>query len=89
MNITRVGIIGTSLLAIVVGFVVFQSLGAESVTCEVCMNYKTQQQCRTVGAATRELALQGAITNACAYISSGVTDSMACGRTKPALQRCW
>jgi len=89
MNITRVGIVGTLLLTVVVGFVIFQSMGAESITCEVCMNYKRQQQCRTVGAATRELAVQGAITNACAYISNGVTDSMACGRGTPASERCW
>jgi hypothetical protein len=53
------------------------------------MSYRGQQQCRTVSAATEEEALQGAVVNACAFISSGVTDSMACQRGTPISQKCY
>jgi hypothetical protein len=85
---TRIGIIGTLLLAGVVAYVVFQSMHLEASSCEVCMEYNGNRQCRTVGGATIDEARSGAITNACAFLSSGVTDSMACGRTKPISEKC-
>lgn len=85
---TRIGIVGTVLLAAVFGYVVFQSFRLESASCEVCMEYNGQSQCRKVGGATVDEARQGAITNACAFLSSGVTDSMACQRTKPISENC-
>jgi len=85
---TRAGIIGTLLLAGVLGYVVFQSMHLEAASCEICMQYNGNSQCRTVGGATIDEARQGAITNACAFLSSGVTDSMACARTKPLSETC-
>jgi len=85
---TRVGIVGTVLLAAVLGYVVFQSFRLESASCEICMEYNGHSQCRTVGGANVDEARQGAITNACAFLSSGVTDSMACQRTKPVSENC-
>jgi hypothetical protein len=52
------------------------------------MEYNGNSQCRTVAAATVELAREGAITNACAYLSGGVTDSMACHRETPKSEKC-
>ena len=72
----------------VAAFVVFQSFRIEAATCEVCMSYKGRSQCRTVSAANEEEATMGAITNACAFLSSGVTDSMACGRAEPVSVSC-
>lgn len=85
---TRIGIIGTFLLLGVLGYVVFQSFRLEAASCEVCIEYNGRSQCRTVGGATIDEARQGAITNACAFLSSGVTDSMACQRTKPISESC-
>ena len=85
---TRAGIVGTLILAGVLAYVVFQSMNLEAASCEVCMQYNGNSQCRTVGGPTVDDARQGAITNACAYLSSGVTDSMACQRTKPVSEKC-
>jgi hypothetical protein len=76
------------LLLAVLGFVVLQSFRLESASCEVCMEYNGARQCRTVGGASVDEARQGAITNACAFLSSGVTDSMACQRTLPISEQC-
>jgi hypothetical protein len=85
---TRIGIIGTLLLAGVIAYVVYQSMHLEAATCEVCIEYNGNTQCRTVSGPTLDDARSGAITNACAFLSSGVTDSMACGRTKPISENC-
>ena len=85
---SRAGIIGAVLLAAVLGFVVFQSFRLESASCEVCMQYNGARQCRTVAGATRDEAREGAVTNACAFLASGVTDSMACQRTRPISETC-
>jgi len=46
---------------------------------EVCVEFQGQSACRTAAAATEQGALRTAQENACALISSGVTDSMQCG----------
>jgi len=87
--VSRAGLIGLIAFAAVAGFIAYQSFLLPGKTCEVCMSYRGGDQCRTVSAATEDEALQGAIVNACAFISSGVTDSMACHRQEPRSKRCW
>jgi len=82
-------LVGGLVLAAVAGFVVFQSLGTARATCEVCMEHRGRSQCRTVAGATVAEAKQAAVINACAYISGGVTDSMACQRAQPTSEKCW
>jgi hypothetical protein len=86
---SRAGIASLLLFLAIAAFLAYQTLNVASATCEVCVAYRGQQQCRTVSAATEEEALQGAIVNACAYVSSGVTDSMACQRGEPVSKKCW
>lgn len=85
---SRAGLVGLLLLLGVVGFVIAQSLVIDAHSCEVCMEYKGRSQCRTVSAATIEQAREGAITNACAYISGGVTETIGCNSRRPASERC-
>jgi hypothetical protein len=60
--------------------VVLSSLNVGNVRCEVCVSFRGREACRSVEAATEEEALRGARDNACALISSGVTDTLACQR---------
>ena len=85
---SRAGIVGFVLIAAVVTTVVGSSLMSGQHECEVCMEYRGRSQCRTVAGATPELARDGAITNACAYIAGGVTDGMACQREQPKRVSC-
>jgi hypothetical protein len=50
---------------------------------EVCMQFGGRTSCRIASGATEENALRAAVTNACAFISSGVTDSQQCERSTP------
>jgi len=85
---TRVGLIGLALLVAVIGYVVVSSIQIGASTCNVCMEFRGRSKCRTVGAKTVEEARRGAVDNACAFISSGVTDRMACAREVPVSEDC-
>jgi hypothetical protein len=80
--------IALAALAPLFAWIVWSSLHTGAVRCEVCMEFRGRQACRAVDADTEELAMEGARTNACALISSGVTDSMACGRSTPLRADC-
>jgi hypothetical protein len=82
------GWIGLTALFLFMGYVVYRSLDVAGFRCEVCITYRGASQCRTVDGPTEEEARRSATTNVCAYLSSGVTDSMACSRTPPTKDAC-
>jgi hypothetical protein len=75
--------LGILFIVVVVGFVVYSTMNTGRIRCAVCITFRGQQACRTASASTRELALRTATENACALISSGVTDSNQCHNTPP------
>lgn len=77
--------LGILFVLIVAGFVVYStmSVGQNRIRCEVCITFRGTQACRTAAASTREEALRTATENACAQVSSGVTDSNQCHNTPP------
>jgi hypothetical protein len=50
---------------------------------EVCMEFNGRTNCGVASAKSRDAAMRTAITNACALISGGVTDSQQCESSKP------
>jgi hypothetical protein len=85
---SRAGLVGLLLILAIVALLAFGSMTASGHQCEVCVEYRGRSQCRTVAAATVEMAREGAIHNACAFLSGGVTDSMACSRQTPTRESC-
>ena len=79
----KVGWAAAIFAALVVGYVVFSSFRTHPYRCEVCMVFRGQRDCRTASADTRDGALRTAITNACAQLASGVTESGQCENTTP------
>lgn len=75
-------------LAGIIGVVVWSSFGIGGVRCEVCIGFDGRQACRAVDADTEEAARSGAVTNACALLASGVTQTLACERTPPTRASC-
>ena len=82
---TWVSILG---LGAIIAIVVYTSFDVGAVRCEVCITFEGRQACRSVDGATESEARQAAVTNACALISAGVTQSMACARTEPTRMHC-
>jgi hypothetical protein len=75
-------------LGAIIGVVVWTSLDVGVVRCEVCITFEGRQACRSVDGATADDARRSAINNACAFLSSGVTQTMACERTTPTKMEC-
>jgi hypothetical protein len=67
---------------IVVMFIVVTSFRPK-VKCQVCMAFNGGRDCRTGVAETRETALRTAVTNACAMLAGGVTETNQCENTHP------
>ncbi len=73
--------------AVFIALVVYSTLGLKRVRYEVCMEFQGRTSCRTAGGETTERARRAAIDNACALISSGVGDSIACQNKPPVRER--
>ena len=79
----KAALIGVGFLLIVVGALYYSTISLAKHRVEVCMEFNGMTSCRTASGSTEEFALRTATTNACATISSGVTDSIACDQAKP------
>ncbi len=67
----------------VLGVLVYSTMNLAQYRVEVCMGFNGKTQCRTASADSEEHALRAASSNACAIISSGVTDTIACEHAAP------
>jgi hypothetical protein len=65
------------------GVMIYSTMGIRKYRVEVCIEYGGRQACRTASAATAEEARRTATDNACALLTSGMTDSIACANTPP------
>lgn len=79
----RLGLIVTILGLVALVLIVMSSMKQGSVSCEVCITFKGRSQCRTASATGEEDARRAATDNACALISSGMADGIACSNTPP------
>jgi len=77
-------LIGIVLFAALIGLIVYSTMGTAANRVEVCMQYEDRNACRTASGSTKDFALLTAISNACAQIVSGVTDTIKCEHTDPA-----
>lgn len=82
---SRLGIIVGSAVFVIGIFatLVYMSIGYHQYQVEVCITFKGRNNCGTAAGANREEALAAASRVACATISGGVTETIACDRTEP------
>lgn len=76
-------LIGILFVAGILALIIYSTMNMARHRVEVCMQFNGRTACKTTAGQTEEYALHTAKTNACADISSGVTDSMACERGDP------
>ena len=74
---------GIIFVLIVLGVIIYSSMNLAKVRMEVCVQFNGKTVCKTASAATEEFALQAAVTNACAGIAFGVTETVACEHAPP------
>jgi hypothetical protein len=76
-------------LWITIGFAAFlvilayTSIGMRKNRVEVCIEFNGRTSCRIASGATPEQARRAATENACAFIASGVGDTIACQNRTP------
>lgn len=76
-------LVGIVLFAALMALIVYSTMSMGSHRVEVCMEFNGRTACRTTSGSSQEFALRSAITNACADIASGVTETMGCERATP------
>ena len=75
-------------VALVLGLILLSTLSLGGYSCEVCMEFGPSTKCRSAAGSSREEARRTATDNACAFLASGVTDSIQCANTAPKSVRC-
>ena len=76
------------MVAALIALIVFSTLSLGGYTCDVCMEFRDAAKCRSAKGSSAEEAKRTAIDNACAFLASGVTGSIACTNTPPKSVRC-
>jgi hypothetical protein len=76
-------LLGIAAFLVFVALITYQMLGHRQNRVEVCMTFDGRSNCSTAAGNSKEEALRTATDAACAIIAFGVTDSQACGRSKP------
>ena len=77
-------LLGILFVILVVGAVVYSTLGVRGYRVEICMQFQGRSACRIASASTEQQAMRTAQENACALIASGVTDTIQCEQSQPA-----
>jgi hypothetical protein len=75
-------------IAAIAALFFYMTTARASTECEVCISFHGQTNCASAVGQTEKDALQGAQTTACGPITSGMDQTIACGRTAPVSTRC-
>jgi hypothetical protein len=75
-------------LALFGALLLFNTLKAQKVTCDVCVEFNGKRNCASASHETVDEARRTAQTTACGPLASGMDQSIACDRTPPVSARC-
>ncbi len=78
--------IGLIIAVLVIGFlalILYSTLSGPRYRVEVCMAFQGRTICKTVSGKSEEAALRGGITNSCADMVAGVSETMRCEQQQP------
>lgn len=79
----RIGLIIGLLVVAFLALILYTTLSGPRYRVEVCMSFDSHSACKTVSGKSEDAALRGGITNACADIASGVSETMRCEQQQP------
>lgn len=82
------GVVGSLLGIILLGLIAWSAMPAAGVECEVCVTYQGRTECRKAKGTTEEETIRTAKDNACALLTSGMSDVIACGNVQPSRVTC-
>ena len=73
---------------VVLGVIIYQTMGLRQVECEVCMELDGRTKCVTVRGEDEVQAMQTAKDSACSFVSSGRTETIRCNGSAPTSTKC-
>ena len=86
--VVKIAIVVTVLVAATVGLLIYAMLQQAKASCEVCIAFHGNTQCRAAVGPTRDEAIRTATDNACGFLASGMANSIACSKTPPVKVVC-
>ena len=84
----KAAVIGGLFGVVILGLIVWKSIGLSKYTCEVCIEFKGRMQCRTASGSDKKTAMITARDNACAFLVASKTDGFLCGQIEPKRITC-
>lgn len=75
-------------MVLLMGYVVYGSMARVQQTCELCIEFNGQKQCRRGAGATQAEAVQAATMVACGVMANGMDESIRCQNARPTSQQC-
>jgi len=88
MSTTRNRLITIALITGFVGLLIWSTIKAQSVECQVCINFNGRENCAVASGSTPEEAVGTAQNTACGPVTGGMNDAIACGNITPVSQTC-
>jgi len=73
---------------LLLGLIVYQTLGMRQYECEVCVDFEGRTKCLTVKGASELEAIQTAKDNACSYVTVGRSEAFRCSQTPYSSAHC-
>lgn len=70
-------------LLAVLGALVYSTLDLQGYSCEVCITFNGRTNCAKASGTSREEAQRTATDTACAPITGGMSETIACSNTPP------
>jgi hypothetical protein len=86
---SRATILSLVFLLLVGALIAYSLTGVNEVSCEVCITFKGQSECRTGKGRTQEDAVRSATEACCAVMpTSGMSERVKCSQTPPSSLSC-
>ncbi len=75
-------------IALFAALLLFNTLSAQKVECNVCVEFNGKKNCASASHENEEEARRSAQTTACGVLANGMNETIACGRVVPASAQC-
>ena len=86
--VIRAVIVGLLLAAATLALLVYAMLSSFAHECEVCITFHGRTACRQAAGSTADEAMRTAQDNACAFVASGMRETVECTSRRPTSATC-
>lgn len=80
---SKTTVVSILFLLAVLGALVYSTLDLQGYSCEVCITFNGRSNCAKASGTSREEAQRTATDTACAPITGGMSETIACSNTPP------